>query len=147
MIIPVSHPFLVTSKYGWRFLNGAKQFHDGIDFIGIDSELVVAIADGIVTYDMDDYEEAKRWTDSHHSAGNMIIVRHELHEGLFYCRYMHLGKNYVVKGQKVFEGATIGHYEDVGISFGAHLHFDVYDMHWKKVDPTPLFKNLLEGVS
>ena len=147
MVVPVSHPFIVTSKYGTRFLDGVRQFHDGIDFIGVYSDIVVSVADGIVTYDMDDYEEAKRWTDPHHSAGNMIIIRHELDAGLFYCRYLHLKNNIVKKGQKVFEGSTLGNYADVGRSRGAHVHFDAYDMHWQKVNPTPLFQDLLGGVS
>lgn len=144
MVGPVAQKIKVTSPYGKRTLQGKEQFHDGIDFVSESGRNdVIAIADGIVTYDQDDYEEALRWTDKHHSAGNMVIIRHELEGGLYYVRYLHLVKNIVRAGQKVFEGATFGVYGDVGYSFGPHLHVDVYDMHWRKIDPTPLFKEVL----
>jgi murein DD-endopeptidase MepM/ murein hydrolase activator NlpD len=142
MIIPVEYNYIVTSPYGPRVLNGKKQNHKGIDFIS-DSGIrdVYSIADGIVTYDQDDYDEAKKWTDRHHSAGNMVIVRHELKDGLFYVRYLHLLENIVRKEQRVSEGEIIGEYANVGMSYGAHLHIDAYDMHWKPYNITLLFNS------
>ena len=135
MIIPVVKPYRITSDYGWRILQGKPQFHNGID-LASDTKFndVLSIADGIVTYDQDDYREALRWTDSHHSAGNMVIIRHDFLGGLYYIRYLHLGENRLYKGQHIFEGARIGEYADVGQSYGAHLHIDAYDMHWEKIN-------------
>ena len=142
MIIPVEHEYRITSPYGPRVLNGKEENHKGIDFVSDSGQNdVLSISDGIVTYDQDDYEEAKRWTDRHHSGGNMVIVRHELEDGLFYIRYVHLLENSVRKGQSLKEGDVIGKYADVGRSFGAHLHIDAFDMHWKHHNITLLFNS------
>ena len=127
----------VTSPYGWRTLNGKKQFHDGIDFVSTTGDNTVrAIADGKVCYDVDYYEESKRWTDKRHSAGNYLIIKHAINGKTYYGRYFHLGENYVSNGDVVVEGQAIGYYADAGISYGAHLHFDIYDDKWKKLNPT-----------
>ena len=135
MVIPVVRPYKITSDYGFRILKGKPEFHKGIDLASeTNFNDVLSIADGIVTYDQDDYKEALRWTDKHHSAGNMVIIRHEFRSGLYYIRYLHLGENRLYKGQKIFEGARIGDYSDVGFSFGAHLHIDAFNMYWEKVN-------------
>lgn len=139
MIIPVEKPFRVSSPYGPRVLNGEKQFHKGIDFVSEKSDSVFSVSDGVVAYDQDDYTEALRWTDGHHSAGNMVIVRHELKSGLCYIRYLHLFENEIRKGQKVSKGDLLGIYADVGRSFGAHLHTDAYDEKWRPINITLLF--------
>jgi murein DD-endopeptidase MepM/ murein hydrolase activator NlpD len=142
MILPVKGPFKITSPYGWRTLNGAKQFHDGIDWIGANTN-VYAIAPGICAFDMDTYSEALRWTDQKHSAGNMVIIQHTINGFIFYVRYLHLIKNIISQKERIEEGQKIGEYADVGYSFGAHLHLDAYDNKWNKIDPTPLFRGLL----
>ena len=138
MVYPVVGDWRISSPYGDRVLNGEKQFHDGVDFAGSIDNTVVSIADGVVVYDQDDYEEALRWVDKHHSAGNMVILRHVVEERIYYARYLHLIKNFVGKGDTVYEGGLIGTYGDVGYSFGAHLHFDLYDETWKKLNPMDL---------
>lgn len=132
--------YKITSDYGWRKLNGEKQFHDGIDFVG-SSNAVYAISNGIVEYDQDDYNHELRWMDRHHSAGNMVIIRHTIGGEMYYVRYLHLAENTVSKNDFVNEGDIIGAYGDVGYSFGAHLHVDVYDMKWKKKNPHIIFKD------
>jgi len=144
LIRPVREPHKVTSPYGQRYLQGKPQFHDGIDYINTERDTsVLAIADGVVCLDVDFYEEAKRWTDKRHSAGNYVIIKHTIDDKIFYCRYMHLSQNSVMQGQAVKQGDFIGRYADVGFSFGAHLHFDMFDASWKKIDPTPV---LLAGL-
>lgn len=139
LIRPVREPHRVTSPYGHRKLAGKDQFHDGIDYVsGSGSREVVAIADGVVCLDVDFYEESKRWTDGRHSGGNMLIIKHRIHGADYYCRYLHLITNTVAKGEAVLQGRVIGEYADVGYSFGAHLHFDMFDSEWKKIDPTPV---------
>jgi murein DD-endopeptidase MepM/ murein hydrolase activator NlpD len=140
MVLPVKEPYRISSPYGWRTLQGKKEFHSGIDFVSdSDSEDVLAIADGIVVYDQDDYDDALRWVDKHHSAGNMVILQHEIDGQSYYVRYLHLLENTIKKGERVNEGDVIGQYADVGRSFGAHLHIDAYDVDWKKLDITQLF--------
>lgn len=148
MISPVNNP-RITSPYGNRRdpRDPQKvQFHDGIDLVSKDKDTTVrAIAPGAVVFDMDNYREALRWTDPHHSAGNYLIIKHEIGGRVYYFRYLHLGSNTVANGQNVDEGKVIGHFADVGYSFGAHLHLDAYDENWKKIDPTPLVSEVLSA--
>jgi murein DD-endopeptidase MepM/ murein hydrolase activator NlpD len=139
--------FKITSPYGWRVLNGNKQFHDGIDFISKSNNRdVFSIGPGVAVLDYDEYDDSKRWTDQRNSAGNYVIIKTKLDDGVeYYVRYLHLRENKISKGQNISEGEKIGEYDDVGYSFGAHLHLDIYNMAWKKIDPTPLLKSILEA--
>lgn len=134
MISPVKNP-VMTSDYGPRTLMGKENFHKGVDLISREDATVRAILDGIVVWDTDDYEEAKRWTDPHHTAGNWVILHHQLGDTGFYTRYIHLVENYWQKGQNVYEGDILGKYGDVGYSFGAHLHIDFFTEDWKNFSP------------
>ncbi len=145
MRYPVIGSWRETSPYGERTLNGITGFHDGVDFGGSTDDTIVAIADGIVTYDQDDYDDKLRWMDKHHSAGNMVILRHEIDNKIYYARYLHIIENTVSKGDKVKEGDMIGVYGDVGYSFGAHLHFDLYTRYWEKINPNILFDVIKNG--
>lgn len=139
MLISPVKDYKITSNYGPRILNGKEEFHDGIDFISKSGKNIVhAIAEGVVCHDVDFYNEAKRWTDRRHSAGNYLIIKHHIpHNGaLYYVRYMHLDPNFCFQGQEIEKGEPIGLYKDVGRSYGAHLHLDMYDKNWNKIDPS-----------
>ena len=139
----------ITSEYGkLRTLpDGKTGVHDGIDFISTsDSKLVFSICDGFVVYDFDDYCHLKRY-EKPNTGGNMVIVTAVVNNKTYHIRYLHLIKNFVTKGQRVAEGTILGEYGDVGYSFGAHLHLDVYTYDWKsKVNPYEVFPFLKEGV-
>lgn len=146
---PVDNPS-TTSKYGWRTLNGKQDFHPGWDFVSNQSPKVFAIADGIVTYDMDNYEEAKRWTDPKSSAGNYLIIQHTISGVKYYVRYFHLGFNTKKVGDIVVIGDHLGDYGDYGYSFGPHLHIDFWNMQWAKniqgttiIDPSTIFNGVI----
>lgn len=142
MRLPVDN-YKITSPYGERILNGKKEFHDGIDFKSIINNNVYSICDCICSYDMDNYDESLRWTDKHHSGGNMVIVDFQLGNTLFHMRYLHLIDNLIKQKQKIKEGMLIGHYGDVGYSFGAHLHNDLYMQSidkWIKIDIDNFYK-------
>lgn len=144
--IPVAEPHRVSSPYGPRVLQGKNQNHSGIDFVSNTGlKNVLAVADGVVTYDQDDYEHHLRWIDRKHSAGNMIIILHKIKGDYFYIRYLHLDKNNVSVGQEISKGVLVGTYSDVGYSFGAHLHLDCYDVRWKKIDPTFIWGSRLNN--
>lgn len=129
---PVKNP-VVTSEYGPRILNGHNQFHDGVDYVSATGEKAVfALYGGQVCHDMDYYEASKAWTDSRHSLGNFVIVKHVIEGKLYYVRYCHLGRNVVKQGQHVQKGQLLGHYANAGMSYGAHLHLDGYDYKWRK---------------
>jgi murein DD-endopeptidase MepM/ murein hydrolase activator NlpD len=142
MRLPVDS-YTITSGYGERVLHGKKEFHDGIDFKGIHSNKVFSVCDSICSYDMDNYDESLRWTDKHHSGGNMVIIDFKIGNTLFHMRYLHLIDNLICIGQKLKEGDLIGHYGDVGYSFGAHLHNDLYIQSvnkWEKINVDNFYK-------
>lgn len=138
--IPVWKKFRISSVYGPRVLeNGDDRFHHGIDFVSeTGCNDVFAVYDGIVTYDQDNYDHDKRWLKGH-TGGNMIILKHRIDGKIYYSRYLHLGKNCVSVGDIVYKGGRVGVYGDYGYSFGAHLHFDVSNEKWVKIDPTSFF--------
>jgi len=134
---------IITSDYGVkrRLPDGHEQVHDGIDFIsGINDRTVFAIADGFVAYDYDDYCHIKRYAKPN-TGGNMVIITSVINNKTYHIRYLHLAENYISKGQYIVKGRNIGVYGDVGYSFGAHLHLDVFEVNWnKKINPHSLFK-------
>lgn len=143
MILPVKKPYRITSPYGWRTLQGKREFHDGLDFVSQSNQDVYAISSGVVVYDMDNYNDALRWVDNKHSGGNMVIILHDYDGAKIYCRYLHLRNNKVKVNDKITEGQLIGQYANVGRSYGAHLHFDVYSYpEWRKEDPTKYLEHL-----
>jgi len=141
IIPPVDQPFIVTSPYGWRVLRGKKQFHDGIDYVSSVSRNAIAIADGKIIIDFDEYDPRLRWTDGRHSAGNYVCLETIIHGEKYFARYIHLKNNIIANGQHVKQGDILGSWDDVGYSFGAHLHFDMYDASWNKIDPTNILLN------
>lgn len=128
----------ITSDYGVERIlpDGSRDEHDGIDFISESNEKTVfSLTNGFVAYDFDDYCEIKRYQKPN-TGGNMVIITSVIKGKTYHIRYLHLVKNNVVKGQMVYEGMAIGEYGDVGYSFGAHVHIDVYDSNWsKKINP------------
>jgi len=143
MIFPVDN-YKITSPYGLRKDPSKKFeekiFHNGVDFVSLNgNRSVVAITDGVIIYDFDGYDDKQRWTSKKHSAGNMIIQSVRLDGETYYIRYLHLEENYVKTNTVVKEKDLLGVYGDVGYSFGAHLHVDIYDTAWKIVNPEILF--------
>jgi len=149
---PVIAPVL-TSDYGPRILNVVQQFHDGIDIVNAGQNVsdrlnpvntqVFAIAPGIVCYDFDKYDDRFRFDLQGHkedSAGNMVIIDSEIEGIKYFIRYLHLIKNTVMQGDIIKTGQNIGDYADVGFSYGAHTHIDVFLHDWsKKIDPKSVF--------
>lgn len=139
LIRPVEEPSKVTSPFGRRVINGEKQFHDGIDYASKTNGLsVLAITDGVVTYDKDNYQHSDRFTDPADSAGNFVILKHLIHGMYYFVRYLHLGRNVVSIGQQVRRGDVLGFYGDYGYSYGPHVHLDMYTLNWVKINPTPI---------
>ncbi len=136
MRYPIAEPSRVTSDYGAleAFRQGVP--HGGVDYVneGHKNRSVYAIAPGVVVYDFDSYDDGKRWTDMLHSAGNMVVVGHQINGKLIYVRYLHLDKNFVKVGQKIDEGHILGTYADVGRSHGPHVHIDAFNDVWGKLN-------------
>lgn len=133
----------ITSPYGMRTLNGKRQFHGGIDFISANNDRrVYSIGGGVCCFDFDDYEDRKRWNDVKHSGGNYTIITTKIGGIQYYVKYLHLVENYISKGQIIKADDLIGKYADVGYSFGAHLHLNIYNSSWEPIDPTPILQKI-----
>ncbi|MDB5812432.1 MAG: Peptidase [Betaproteobacteria bacterium] len=111
-ILPVEGGWY-SSNYGWRIdpFNGARAFHEGMDFMAETGTQAHAAAGGVVAY-----------SDTHPQYGNMIEIDHG--NGLI-TRYAHLSKRLVKIGDVVLSGAIIGNVGSTGRATGPHLHFEV----------------------
>lgn len=120
IFLPLTAPIL-TSKFGYRKLGrGKKKMHAGIDLASHKYADVYASANGVVL------EIA-----ASPSYGNFILIEHKKN---FKTRYAHLGKLFVARGDKIFQGQLIGKQGSTGRSTNDHLHFEViYQNH--NLDP------------
>lgn len=103
--------FRVTSPRGYRTLNGKREFHKGIDLVGIDDKTVYSICDGTV-----------RTAYQANGAGNYIVVTMTDGRRVF---YMHLASFLVKNGAKIKRGEPIGIMGNTGNSTGAHTHLEI----------------------
>lgn len=118
----------LTSHFGWRTLNGQRDYHKGVDLSGTDKTLV-APCDGVIgssTIITDKSNLTWQW-------GNYIRI--DTPDGLkiFMC---HMAARKVKVGQKVKAGDVVGIEGNTGYSFGSHCHFEVRKS-GESVDPTP----------
>ena len=95
--------------------------HPAIDIAGKIGNPIWAVDDGVVVY--------AGW--SNFGYGNLIVLDHG---NGFQSLYAHLSEIYVVCGQSVYQGTTIGAMGSTGNSTGPHLHFElIYE--GKKLNP------------
>ena len=118
----------LTSHFGWRTLNGSRDYHKGVDLSGTEKTLV-APCDGVIgssTIITDKSNLTWQW-------GNYIRI--DTADGLkiFMC---HMAQRKVKVGQKVKAGDVVGIEGNTGYSFGSHCHFEVRK-NGESVDPTP----------
>ena len=110
-----------------------KGVHNGIDLVGAGYTLAweVAHSDGVVVALRND---CNRFEDG--SYGNYIKLKHD--DG-YYTLYAHgaYKTNQVNVGDKVKRGARIQYMGNTGMSYGAHLHWEVRDKSDTRIDPTP----------
>ena len=127
-----SGKFRLTSPYGERVLLGVREFHSGVDVVGISSKNVCAVADGYVAVSQivtDKNDMTWQW-------GNYVCVIGD--DGIQYY-YCHLSRRLVSCGDRVRAGDHVGVEGNTGYSFGSHCHFEVRDS-GRAIDPTPYLK-------
>lgn len=113
-----SGKYKVTSPYGERTLNGKREFHGGIDLVGLGSDLVHCPVKGkVVTSTIITDKTNRTW-----QWGNYVRVDDSEGRRLFFC---HLASRAVKAGQSVNAGDVLGKMGNTGYSFGAHTHFEV----------------------
>ena len=125
----------LTSPYGKRTLNGAEEFHSGVDLVGCVTDQVVAAAPGRVAVSAMVTDRSNRsW-----EWGNYVRVDGDDGRRYYYC---HLASRAVTVGQRVRAGDHIGRMGETGRCFGRHLHFEV-----RGADQKPLNAAYLLGVT
>ena len=124
---PFSGRNRVTSPYGWRTINGVKEFHYGEDIVGDDNQTIRAIWDSIKCEVSIGYNGGR---------GNMVILYYNNNLRVINQR---MNTVYVKNGQAVKQGVHIGTMGNTGYSFGAHLHIEVQILQngrWTPVEPS-----------
>ena len=117
LLLPFNGNVEFESPYGYRFLNGERVWHNGIDLVGLDSDLIRSPCDGKVlssTIITDHSNKTWEW-------GNYIKI-HKDNLDIFLC---HMQTRYAYVGDEVKEGQIIGVQGNTGYSFGKHCHFEV----------------------
>ena len=113
MICCFKGKFKVTSPRGYRTIWGKREYHKGVDLVGVDDKTVYSICDGTV-----------RTAYQANGAGYYVVVTMADGRRVF---YMHLKANsYKVKtGDKVVKGQALGVMGSTGASTGAHTHLEL----------------------
>lgn len=112
----------MSSVFGWRTApsSGQTKLHRGVDYSGHIGEPVLALADGVVSFQ-----------GKVHAYGNMVELVHA--DGLR-TRYAHNDSNTVALGQWVEQGQIIARLGSTGRSTGPHVHLEVH-LNGEIVDP------------
>ncbi len=104
----------VSSDYGYRYIFGETNFHQGVDIAAPMGSAISAGADGQVVF-----------VGERGSYGNLVILHHD---NGFYSYYGHCSKLLVTVGQTVTQGQIIAAVGSTGRSTGPHCHFELrYD--------------------
>lgn len=112
----------MSSRFGLREApsTGQTRLHRGVDFSGQVGEPILALADGVVSFQ-----------GQVHAYGNMVELLHA--DGLR-TRYAHNDSNSVSLGQRVEQGQIIARLGSTGRSTGPHVHVEVH-LNGEVVDP------------
>jgi hypothetical protein len=96
--------------------------HFGIDIAGGLGDAIYAADNGVIVY--------AGWNDWGY--GNVIVIDHD---GGWQTLYAHLSVLNVGCGQSVYQGDVIGYFGSTGNSSGPHLHFEMLNESYGKVNP------------
>ena len=118
----------MSSSYGWRTLNGRREFHYAIDIAAPRGTPVLAAKSGVI--------KSAKWVTT--GGGWQVVIDHG---GTYYTYYNHLNSRPIVSaGQSVSQGQVVGYVGDSGYAFGTHLDFKIY-YNGKAQDPAQYVKN------
>lgn len=120
LALPYRGKIQFSSPYGDRTLNGAYDWHSGIDLVGLDEKIVrapCAARVGVSTILYKEFDRTRTW-----EWGNYIRLDCDDGTRVYLC---HLAERYVEAGQTVSIGEPLGVEGETGYAFGSHLHFEV----------------------
>ena len=113
----------LNSGFGWRVLNGKREFHNGLDIEApMRSNIYAALSGEVVQ------------ASSYYSYGNLVVIRHD---NGFSTYYAHLDKILVSVGDRVVQGQLIGLSGNTGYTTGPHFHFELRTPDGDAIDPLP----------
>lgn len=128
-----SGTYRVSSPFGWRDLGGTRDYHKGIDLVGItDKEIHAHVGGKVGMSTILDPATDKTLT---WQWGNFVRIDGD--DGLYYY-YCHMSQRLVYWGQRVEAGDVIGIEGNTGYSFGSHCHFEVRNASGESMNPAPL---------
>ena len=109
---PVKSGWL-SSYFGKRTdpFTGKPANHTGIDFAGKNGDVIVAVAEGVVT-----------WSGDRYGYGVMVEINHG---NGYSTRYAHNSENLVSVGDEVKKGQVVALMGKTGRATGPNLHFEV----------------------
>lgn len=124
-LLPVSEDVRISSNFGMRIhpIYKKKRMHYGIDFPLKQGTPIRAAGDGVVQKVISVGKKS--------SYGKHIQIGHD---HIYSSLYAHLSNVYVVEGQMIQKGDTIGLSGNTGVTSGPHLHFEVFE-NGKHINP------------
>ncbi|MCR2824831.1 M23 family metallopeptidase [Microbacterium sp. zg.Y909] len=134
---PVQWPFPVGVPYTWGFQMRDGSMHHGIDFVPGQGAEIHAIADGTV----------RVATEAGGLYGVHVVVDHVIDGELVSSHYAHMeyGSLRVKAGDTLKVGDVLGTVGDTGYSFGAHLHFEIWQNGTTRIDPLEWMRDHTAG--
>ena len=111
--------YLMTSPYGYRYLDEKLDFHHGVDIgVPLKTPVLAAKAGKVVS------------AAFHNCGGNIVVIQTQNNNKTFFHRYAHLDSMLVSAGEDVVVGQRIGlSGGEVGkgdiCTTGPHLHFEM----------------------
>lgn len=110
---------------------GNKNAHRGVDIKnnGNPTQDVYAVADGKVIAVNNSCPHNDRACNCGDSYGNYVFIQHDINGVVYQSRYAHLSQNSITVnvGQNISKGSKIANMGNSGNSYGAHLHFEIYE--------------------
>jgi murein DD-endopeptidase MepM/ murein hydrolase activator NlpD len=116
---PFPYTVPITDGFGLRPANVSGQpMHNGVDFTPGSGSPIYAIADGVVSFHMEETG----------GLGNNLMISHNIAGQNIDSVYAHMqyGSSPLKVGDSIKVGDFIGLVGDTGNSYGAHLHFELH---------------------
>lgn len=122
----IQWPFAVGVPISYGYGPRWGSFHYGLDFTPGEGADIQAVAAGTV----------RIANESGGAFGVHVMIDHEINGEVFSTHYAHMlyGSLQVRQGDTVTAGTVLGHVGDTGLSYGAHMHFEVF-VNNQRIDP------------
>ena len=123
-IFPLKTYQFISSPFGWRWLRGSRNYHEGLDIAAAYGTPIYAADAGTVIFA--DWDKYLGWCVKIDHGNGIISI---------YGHASSLAKT-VYAGKKVYQGEVVSYVGSTGNSTGNHLHFALYQKSTgKHLDP------------